>query len=269
MIRLLGLGDNTVDIYIDESMQYPGGNAVNVAVHAQRLGAQASYLGCFGADQLGRLVEESLTAEGVDVSRCRRIEGPNPWSRITHVRGERVFVGSNPGVRSCYGLGTEDFAFVAGHDVVHTSVHSDLDSEISRLRGYAKLLSYDYSEYWQRPGVAETFGYVDVAFLSRPHATEGECRALAEEVGSRGPATAVVTRGAAGSCGWHRGEFYSQPAVQARVVDTLGAGDAFIAGVLVALTEGGEIALALQRGAEHAACACAVKGAFGHGVSCQ
>ena len=76
--RILGIGDNTVDIYVDQGMEYPGGNAVNVAVLARRLGAETSYLGCLGRDALGDLVHECLVAEGVDVSRCRRIDGPNP-----------------------------------------------------------------------------------------------------------------------------------------------------------------------------------------------
>ncbi len=32
MVRVLGIGDNTVDIYVDQGVQFPGGNAVNVAI---------------------------------------------------------------------------------------------------------------------------------------------------------------------------------------------------------------------------------------------
>jgi fructoselysine 6-kinase len=41
-VVLAGLGDNVVDRYVNEGMMYPGGNAVNVAVHARRSGAIAS-----------------------------------------------------------------------------------------------------------------------------------------------------------------------------------------------------------------------------------
>ncbi len=41
-MRLLGLGDNTVDIYIDRRVDFPGGNAVNVAVFDKRLGFETS-----------------------------------------------------------------------------------------------------------------------------------------------------------------------------------------------------------------------------------
>ena len=73
--RILGLGDNTIDTYVDAGLQFPGGNAVNVAVMARRLGAETSYLGCWGDDEGGRLLEDALTAERVDLSHVRRIAG--------------------------------------------------------------------------------------------------------------------------------------------------------------------------------------------------
>ena len=69
--KLLGLGDNTVDTYVDRSLQFPGGNAVNVAVQAKRLGAQTGYLGCLGSDEAGMLLVDALRLEGVDTTRCR------------------------------------------------------------------------------------------------------------------------------------------------------------------------------------------------------
>lgn len=266
MVRLLGIGDNTVDIYETEGMQYPGGNAVNVAVQARRAGATASYLGCFGRDALGRLVHDSLVAEGVDVSHVRWIDGPNPWSRIRHDGTDRRFVGSNRGVRDRYDLGARDATFIAAHDVVHTSVHSDLDRRIAWLREHARVLTYDYSEHWQRPGVAATLAFVDIAFLSASGRGEAECEALLRMAHARGARMAVATRGPAGAGAFAGGRFVAVPALPARVVDTLGAGDAFIAAFLVAWATGCELATCLARGVELAAVACTTRGAFGHGV---
>ena len=58
------------------------------------------------------------------------------------------------------------------------------------------------------------------------------------------------------------GEVIEQPAVPARVVDTLGAGDALIAGIIGALLDGGAPAEALNRGARSAAAACKHAGAW-------
>jgi len=49
-VKILGLGDNIIDRFVDRGIDYPGGNAVNVAVYARRLGAESGYLGVFGDD---------------------------------------------------------------------------------------------------------------------------------------------------------------------------------------------------------------------------
>ncbi len=64
MVRVIGVGDNTVDRYLHLGRMFPGGNAVNVAVHARRLGHEASYIGWLGTDRYGRLLLDGLAAEG-------------------------------------------------------------------------------------------------------------------------------------------------------------------------------------------------------------
>ena len=266
MVRLLGIGDNTVDIYLTEGMQYPGGNAVNVAVQARRCGAQASYLGCLGTDRLGDLLQESLVAEGVDVSHVRRIDGANSWSRIRHDGADRKFDGSNPGVRGRYGLGPADDAFIAAHEVVHTSVHSALDGEMARIKAAARRLSYDYSEHWERPGVTETMRHVDIAFLSAPRRSIAECEKLLRWCAAQGPSIVVLTRGAEGASALSAGRIVLEPVHPATVVDTLGAGDGFIAGFLLGNAGRLDLPQCLARGAAQAALVCASKGGFGHGI---
>lgn len=267
--RILGIGDATVDIYLSDDMQYPGGNTVNVAVHAARCGAAASWLGCLGRDALGALVLDALLAEGVDISHARCLDGPNPWSRIRHTNGERSFAGSDPGVRARYALTEADDQFIARHDVVHTSVHSDLDGEIGRLRAASRLLSYDYSEHWRRPGVAATMRHVDIAFLSAPERDDEACAALLAWCTSQGPGIAVATRGAQGAVALADDRMLRQSPPGVVPVDTLGAGDGFIAAFLVAHATGCELAECLARGVAYAATVCGIKGAFGRGVTVQ
>jgi fructoselysine 6-kinase len=227
----------------------------------------ASWLGCLGRDMLGDLVWNSLVAEGVDVSHVRRIDGPNPWSRIRHDHGDRVFAGSNPGVRDRYNLTAEDARFIAAHDMVHTSVHSDLDAAIHWLKANSRLLSYDYSEHLARPGVKQTLRDVDIAFFSAPRCDAAECADLMHWCASQGPHIVVATRGVAGAVALRSGEMVSAPAAPAAIVDTLGAGDGLIAGFLVALSQGRPLADCLARGAAQTAIVCAHKGGFGHGIS--
>ena len=49
-IKIAAVGDNCVDAYDQTGGAFPGGNPVNVAVYAVRLGGEASYTGVVGDD---------------------------------------------------------------------------------------------------------------------------------------------------------------------------------------------------------------------------
>ena len=264
MARILGLGDNTIDTYISAGLQFPGGNAVNVAVLSRRLGAETSYLGCLGDDEGGAILEAALREEGIDLSHVRRLAGPNARARIAHDNGDRRFNGSSPGVRGRYDLSAADFDFIAAHDLVHTSCNSDLDASLARIAAAARRVSYDYSEKWTNERLAATLAHVDIAFLSAPRLAEEDCEALARRCAACGPSTVVVTRGTAGAVGLADGRVLIQAVVPTQVVDTLGAGDGFIAGFLVAHLNGANLATALAGGSTVAARVCTWRGAFGH-----
>lgn len=265
-MRILGLGDNTVDTYVDLALQFPGGNAVNVAVLAGRLGATAAYLGCIGGDEAGKVVSDALAAEGVETARLRRLEGPNARAFIAHQNGDRRFISSSRGVRGQYGWQDDDFAYVAGFDAVHTSIYSELDDMLPRLARSARKLSYDHSERWTPESLERTLPFLATAFLSCPSLSDDNCRALLRRCAAAGPETVVATRGKAGAMAIAAGEILVQPAVPATVVDTLGAGDGFIAGFLVEQLRGAPVAAALAAGAAFAARVCSWQGAFGRGV---
>ena len=49
-LKLIGVGDNVVDVYRNKGVMYPGGNALNFAVYNSLRGADAASLGVFGTD---------------------------------------------------------------------------------------------------------------------------------------------------------------------------------------------------------------------------
>ena len=77
-MKLIALGDNVIDYYHNTQECFPGGNAVNVAVHAARLGAQAEYLGSLGDDKMAHIVEKALQENGVDISIAPFCKGVPP-----------------------------------------------------------------------------------------------------------------------------------------------------------------------------------------------
>jgi fructoselysine 6-kinase len=266
-LRILGLGDNTVDTYVDLGLQFPGGNAVNVAVLAARLGAQSAYFGNLGQDEAGDLIFSALVAEGVDVSRVHRADGPNARALIGHAGGDRRFLSSTRGVRGDYAWTDADFEWLGEFDAVHTSIYSELDPLLPRLSASTHLLSYDHSERWTQESLARTLPHLAVAFLSAPGRSDAECEALLRACEAQGCETVVVTRGPAGAMAIHDGALTRQGIVPAEMIDTLGAGDGFIAAFLVARLGGAGMADAMARGADCAARVCGWQGAFGRGAA--
>lgn len=266
MTRILGLGDNTIDTYVDAALQYPGGNAVNVAVMAHRLGADTAYLGCVGDDDGGRLLRAALEAEGVDISRMRTRAGANARAFIRHEGGDRHFLKSERGVRADYRWTEADDRYIATFDHVHTSIYSELGAALPRIASSARSLSLDCSNRWTHDYLAETVAQARIVFLSGADLSAREIDDVLDLCLGLGAEAVVVTRGSAGALGATAGSRVEQQAEPTEIVDTLGAGDGFIAGFLVAHLDGAALAEAIAAGAAYAANVCSWHGGFGHGA---
>jgi len=76
----------------------------------------------------------------------------------------------------------------------------------------------------------------------------GDPEAVAREWLARGPAVVVVTRGSEGAVAYGPAGRIEVPGLPAAVVDTVGAGDAFTAGLLAALVDAGRLERDALRG---------------------
>lgn len=265
-MRVIGVGDNTVDRYLNLGQMFPGGNAVNVAVLANRYGHPGSYLGWLADDPHGQLILAALQTEGVDCSHCRVVPGANAYCEITLEDGDRVFGDYHEGICDQIHLEEDDYQFIARHDITHTSVYSFIEPFLERLARASRRLSYDFSREWDEAYLESILPYVDIAILSNP-APASDNMDLARWIISRGPGLALITAGEKGAVlSDGRREYQQQIQEVEKVVDTLGAGDAFAARFMVEYLDGSPIPAALEMAAGSAAQTCQYYGAFGHGI---
>ncbi|MFF9455840.1 PfkB family carbohydrate kinase [Streptomyces flaveolus] len=283
-MNVLGFGDNTVDRFVDRGTDYPGGNCVNVAVYARRLGLDAAYLGVFGDDDLGTFLRTAVTAQGVAVDHSPVRRGGTSVSTL-HVRdGDRVFLGYDEGgeaVREPLVLDPGLLAYAASFALVHSSVYSRTEAELPGLAAAGPLISFDFSDEaeFRTPAYLDRVcPHVDLALLSCSHLDEPATRGLLAEVVGRGAGTALATRGLDGAIAYDGRVTVTAPARHAdpgSMSDTMGCGDAFLAGFVVALLRDGwsrrvppapaTLEHALRRGAQAAYEQCFVEAAFGCG----
>lgn len=261
-ISMCAIGDNVLDRYPQEGLAFPGGSATNAAVFAGRLGVSSSYIGIVGSDSAGEFIVDSLEAEGVDASRVRRQDAPNPITDVVVGEdGNRRFLAFTvPEVE--LRLTADDLSHLDTVDWIHTGHSSYVEHELDRMAARAPV-SFDFSKR-DLDYAAPLLPFVALATFSRDDLSTDGCVDLLRAAVDLGADLAVVTRGAAGSVAMTRGRIVERAASPATVVDTIGAGDAFQACLMTELARGRSLDAALQAASDFAAETCARRGAFGH-----
>jgi fructoselysine 6-kinase len=252
-VRAAVIGDNCIDVYRDLDVCYPTGNAVDTGVHLQKLGLATSFVGFTGTDAYSDWIVETLRAEGLDTSYLLRMDGPAAIAELGMDGVECLHQHYTEGVQAWEVYTPQQLAFAAGHDLIHSTPWAHLDEHLPALRAGSARLSFDYSDRWSDAAAQETMRYVQIGFFSMGGAADAAADVLREAVG-RGLRLAVATLGPNGSIAWDGAEFTRCDAVRAaKVVNTVGAGDSFIAAFLTAELAGRPVAECLHAGAVLAA----------------
>lgn len=250
-MRIATVGDNCMDVYTSLGKAFPGGNPVNVAVYLKRLGEGASYVGVVGTDEYGTLMRESIARKGVDVSHLHTNPGKTAITLVELVNGERVFGDYFEGVLADFHLNEDDIAFLLSHDTIHTGFWGKIEKDLHTLHKLGALISFDFADHYEHEIIDIAIPDVDYAFFSYTNDDEF-ARDLMVKMQSKGPQVVVVTLAENGSLAFDGQHFYKSGIVPVSVVDTMGAGDSFIAGFLRAVFLGYDLDESLHFGAENA-----------------
>jgi len=258
------MGDNCFDHYLPPlDLRFVGGNALNVAIGLRDAGHDVAYAGAVGRDDAGRAVLAAARARGIDTTHVQVADGA---TGITTIRltddGDRMFESEVLGTSGRFRPTAAALADLGRRAWVHgAGLWGGVDG-FAGLRRSGTRLSYDFSHVSTPERMAELCPHLEVAFLSAPGSDADAAAELGERAVAGGAITAIVTRGRHGSLAVSGGGVHHQPPVPVTVVDTLGAGDAYIAACISALVEGAPLATALERGAHAAARTCTHYGAW-------
>jgi ribokinase len=242
-----------------------GGQGANVAAWLGALGAPVAFVGRVGDDAAGREAVAALAALGVDVHVA--VDGTRPTGCcvvIVEPGGERTMLpdpGANdaPAVLPDGLLETGDHLHVAGYALLREGSRRGALAALEAAGAAGATTSLD-------PSSAALLDRRSFAGLrvDLVRANLDEVRALTGGDDPRGllplGAEVVVTLGSGGAV-WTDGAREERVSAEpAQVVDTTGAGDAFVAGLLAARAQGAEPRDALVAGCRAAARAVAIVG---------
>jgi sugar/nucleoside kinase (ribokinase family) len=212
----------------------PGGQAANVAAWVAALGGRARFLGKRAADPAGRILAEELRRLGVELAGPEAESGTGTVVSVATPDGARTML-SDRGVSTAFAPEELDPAWLAGCAWLHVPGYSLVRPPLRETALAAAALAPKVSVDLSSTAAIEEVGVgpfrETVAALAPRLVLANE--AEAELVGALDVETLAVKRGARGCVVVEAGRRRELPAVEAAVVDSTGAGDAFAAGFLL------------------------------------
>lgn len=249
-MKTLAIGDNCIDHYVNRGQKYVGGCSVNFAVYMCQMGAESAYLGAVGNDENGRLVLKELQDAKVDVSRVHVMEGETAVTEVDLEGNDRKFLAYRQGVLEQFKLNTKDEELIQSVDLIHTSVYGNIDEKIADLSGKA-VWCYDFGNKLDYKNLDQVLDAVQYAFFS--YTKEDEfIRDYLKNAYRNSTKCVIATLGENGSIAYDGEKFYRHGIRKVETVDTIGAGDSFIAGFMFARMNEKDILSCLQAGASKA-----------------
>jgi fructokinase len=256
------IGEAVIDLVPGEQphsyLAVPGGSPYNVAVGLARLGQRVALMARLSETAFGRLLRDHAQAEGIDLAAAPHAAEP----------ATLAVVGLDAAAQASYDFyveGTADWQWTASETARAPAVSAVLhfgsiaswtapgDARILDLARAARsrgdvLVSYDPNV---RPGLLGSRDH-GVAAIERAvrlaHLVKASSEDIAwlypgealDDVGKRwlglGATVVVITRSSSGADAYTSGgPFVHRPARDVVVVDTVGAGDSFSAGLIASL----------------------------------
>jgi len=265
--RIICLGEILFDLLAEQIGQdleavsdwtaYPGGAPANVACAAQKLGTHAAFIGCVGADEPGDHLVELLESVRVDTTGVQRHS--TATTRQVYVlrseTGDRSFAGFGAATDTFADtylnsanlpsqlfttaeflvLGTLELAYKATREATFRAL------ELAEQNNVKVALDVNWRPmFWPNPEEAkpliqELYKGVDLLKLSEEESTWLFQTEDAGEIAHRDdtPDAVIVTAGGEAPVSYCFGKHEGKvPPFSVAVVDTTGAGDAFLAGVI-------------------------------------
>ncbi len=241
------------DVYEKLGKFYPTGNGVDWGVHLARMGVPVSIVSVVGTDDYGAKMKQALAAEGIDITHLRIEEGDTCKMMMDLKNGtDRVHLEEIEGVMADYALTDEEFDFVAKHTVLHTDLFGKVLDHLPAWKAAGVEIVMYFSVFSEDPEYAceKLFPYVDYAFLSYDGKKDEHIKEWVKRIHAYGPKLVTATMGELGSICYNGCTMYEHGIVTAKVVNTVGAGDSYIAGFTYGILNGWDVPSCMQRGAE-------------------
>jgi len=251
---LIDMLPRTTTLGEDAYAPYAGGAIFNTAIALGRLGVPTGFFTGLSDDMMGDILRKTLGESGVDYSYCATLSRPTTVAFVKLVDGHATYAFYDEGTAGRMITEAELPALGSDCEAIHFGAISLIPEPCGST--YEALLKREHDKRVIsldpniRPGFIKDkdahmgrirrmaamsdivkFSDEDLAWFG----LEGDEDALARHWLHHGAKLVVVTRGAEGAVGYTANHKVTVPSERVTVVDTVGAGDTFDAGVLASL----------------------------------
>ncbi|MDZ7904522.1 MAG: carbohydrate kinase [Cypionkella sp.] len=238
---------------------YAGGAVFNTAIALGRLGAPSAFFSGVSNDMLGQILANTLAASHVTTDLCARSNRPTTVAYVKLVNGQATYAFYDEGTAGRL-LSVDELPalpddistlFFGGISLVNDPAASTYEALQTR-EANARVIMIDPNirlgfiagqEDSYRARITRMIARADIVKLSDEdlhwYAGSGDVTALARGILAAGPKVVLITEGAKGAHAITATQTRFVASVKVEVVDTVGAGDTFNAGVLASLHQGG------------------------------
>jgi 2-dehydro-3-deoxygluconokinase len=260
-----------------------GGSESNFAIALRRLGSTVTWVGRIGVDSFGEYIRRELAAEQVDaaivadssaptglmIKERRTASTQKVWyyragSAGSHLSPEDLPLEKIRRARVLHVTGITPALSESAADTVDRAI------EVARDAGVIVAFDVNYRASLWSPDVAgealrKLAGRADVVFASDDEAAlvagpAADAAELAHRIAELGPAQVIIKLGARGCAALIDGVEHRTDAIRVDALDTVGAGDGFVAGYISELLAGSKPSARLDTAVRVGAFACLVPG---------
>ncbi|QCX34396.1 carbohydrate kinase [Caloramator sp. E03] len=240
----------------------PGGAPANVLVAVSRLGKKTAFVGMVGKDQFGFFLRDVLKDNGVDVSGLKFSENVNTTLAFVHLdkNGDRSFsFYRNPGADMMLKEEDLNYEVIDNSNIFHFGSISMTDEPsrsatlkaVEAAKNKGAIISYDPNlrpPLWKslkdaKERIIEGLRYADILKVSDEEMEFITGTRDLQEGSSilykMGIKLVLVTLGEDGCFYKYKKEIGKIDGFRVKVIDTTGAGDAFLGGVLYKICQKG------------------------------
>ena len=247
MKKTIAMADNCIDVYYKLDRYYLTGNSIDFAFNYKQLGGDVTEMTILGNDVFAAALEERLKERQIPLRVLKRVDRPTGMATMDIVDGDKKHLHFEGNAMEEIELSEEDLEFIRDFDIVYCERWAKMGRYIADVKRSGQIWVYDFSKRLELPTNDELLPYLDYAFFSYDQ-DDDYIRDFMKRTQAKGVGCVIAMLGEHGSLAYDGTAFYELDAEKVTIVNTVGAGDSYIAAFTYGLSLGEDIPTCMRRG---------------------